>query len=81
MNCEMVTSSNQGRLAMEAWRYQPSHKTFDLHFFLPTRCAGINREQKLREQVNLLLAQLETYAMRESPPLTLLMVFCYTSRQ
>jgi hypothetical protein len=43
------------------------HKTFDSKIGLPTKCAGIKMQKKLREW----LAQLETNAIREIPLLIL----------
>jgi len=43
-------------------------------------CRGKDRAE-FSERANQRLAQLETQAMRDSPRLTLLMIFCYTSRQ
>ena len=35
--------------SVEELEHQPSHKIFSLQFFLPTRCAGVKMEQKVRE--------------------------------
>ena len=44
---EMATSYNQARLPMEGWGHRLSHTTFNTQVFLPIRCAGIKKEQKL----------------------------------
>jgi hypothetical protein len=49
MELEPTFCSSQARLLMEELGQQPSHKTFDLEFFLPTRCAGVKVVQKLWE--------------------------------
>ena len=49
---EMASFCNQARLLMEGLGQQPSHKTFDLQFVLPTRCAGVKLEQKWKEMAN-----------------------------
>ena len=49
---ELAISCIQKRFPMEKLVYQPSHKTLDPQFLLPTRCAGVKMEQKLRERPN-----------------------------
>jgi hypothetical protein len=44
----MATSITQARLLEEGGRYQPTHKTFNPKFVLPTDYTGIKIEQKLR---------------------------------
>jgi hypothetical protein len=46
---EVATSCTQAGLPSEGGVHQPIHKPFNLKFVLPTRCAGIKMEQKLRE--------------------------------
>ena len=49
MEPEVVTSYSQIRLQMEGGGHQFTHKSFDSKFVLPTRCAGIKMEQRLKE--------------------------------
>lgn len=69
--------------------YQPSHvirQDFQwrdkTHIFFPAykRCKENERAESKRI-ANQLLAQLKSCAMRESSPLTLLVILCYTCRQ
>ena len=46
---EVETTCSQAGLPEEGEGHQPTHKTLDLKFVLPTRCAGIKIEQRLRE--------------------------------
>ena len=48
METNMVTSCSQVGLPVEGGDYQPTYKTFNPKFALPTRCAGIKMEQRLR---------------------------------
>jgi hypothetical protein len=46
---ETVSFCNQERLPKEGLGHQPSHKTFNQQFVLPTRYAGVKVVQKLKE--------------------------------
>lgn len=52
MDPELFLSGSQARLPMEGLGHITSHKTSDLKFALPTRCARVKMEQKLREWLN-----------------------------
>ena len=47
MKQEMAIYCNQARLPMEGVGHQPSHKTLDPQFVMPTRCAVVKVVQKL----------------------------------
>jgi hypothetical protein len=46
---EIATSCSRPGLPLKGGEYQPTHKTLDLKFALPTRSTGIKMEQRLRE--------------------------------
>ena len=48
METEMVISYSQARLPGERGGHQPTHKTFNPKFVLPTRYTGIKMEYSLR---------------------------------
>lgn len=50
MEPELAISCNQAGLPVEGLGHQPSHKTLDPQFVLPTRCAGVKVAKKLWEQ-------------------------------
>jgi hypothetical protein len=78
---ELAISCDQRRLPMEGLWYQTSHRTFNPQSVLLTRCTGVKLERNLRKWPTNGWIQLETHDMRGSPPLTLLMILCYTCRQ
>jgi hypothetical protein len=80
MEPELAISCNQARFPMEGLGQQPSHKTLDPQFVLPTGYAGIKDGAKFGRAIQC-LAQLETHAMRGSPLLTLLILLFYICRQ
>jgi len=49
MEPEILIFYNQQRLLVEGLGHQPRPKTFDPQYILPTRCAGLKIEQKLRD--------------------------------
>jgi hypothetical protein len=49
MEPELFISYNQARLPMKGLGHQPSHKTFDLNFFLTIKMYKGKMEQKLKE--------------------------------
>ena len=77
----MAISCNQARLPMEELGHQPSHKTFDLQFVVPTKYERVKDGEEFEAMARQWLAQYETHAMRESSLLTLLMLFFCTCRQ
>jgi hypothetical protein len=46
---EPVIFCNQARVPVEGLEHQPSHKTFDLKFDLPTRCVKVKAAQDFCE--------------------------------
>jgi hypothetical protein len=48
MEYVLAISCNQARFPMEGLGHQYHHKNFKLLFVLPTRCAELKMEQKLR---------------------------------
>jgi hypothetical protein len=46
----MAMSCSKAGLQKEEEGHQSTHKTFNPKFVLPTKCAGIKMEQRLREQ-------------------------------
>jgi hypothetical protein len=46
---EVATSCSQAGLLVEGGGLQSNHKTLNPKFVLPTRCAGIKMEQRMRE--------------------------------
>jgi hypothetical protein len=68
MQPELATFCNQARLAVEELRYQHNHKTFELQFVLPIRCAGV--KIKIKEMTN--WSCLRSSSRECQPPLTLL---------
>jgi hypothetical protein len=56
---------------MEGLGHQLSHKNLDPQIVLFTMCTGVKDGEEFEGKANQLLAQLETYAMRGSIPLTL----------
>jgi hypothetical protein len=64
---ELAIFCNQASLPVVRLGHQPSHKTFDLQFVLPARCAGA----ELAGVANQWLAQFETHATRGIPHLIL----------
>jgi hypothetical protein len=50
MNTNGVTSCKKVGLPLENEGHQPTHKSFNPKFVLPTRYRGINMEQRLKEQ-------------------------------
>lgn len=51
MQSQTATSCNQKGLPMERLRHQPSHKTVDVQFVLPIRCARIKMGHILKEKL------------------------------
>ena len=78
---ESAITSNEASLPMEGLEHQPSHKILDPQFILPTRCVGLKRGAEFEGRANEWLVQFEIHALKESPTLTLLMIFCYTCSQ
>jgi hypothetical protein len=52
MEPESAISSNDARLPMEGLGHQPSHKTLDPQFILPTRYVGIKGSAQFERRVN-----------------------------
>lgn len=71
MEAELAISCNQARLQMEGEGHQPKHKILDTKFVLLT-CAGVKHGAELEGRHKQCLDQLETHAMRQGLPLTLL---------
>jgi hypothetical protein len=80
MEPEMDISCNQKKLLFEGLAYKTQSQNFR-HTICPAYmvCRGKNVAE-IEEIHNQCLAQLEPQAMRESLPLTLLMILCYTCR-
>ena len=49
METEVSSSHTQVGLPVEGGGHQPTNKTFKPKFVLPTRCAGIKTEKRLKE--------------------------------
>lgn len=47
MESELAIFCDQARLPLEGLGHKPSHKTFDLQFVLPTKCAVVKVAQNL----------------------------------
>ena len=61
---------------METLGHQSSHNILDLPFVLPTRCAGVKMEIKLKKwSTN--DNQFESNTMKDNLSVILLMIFCY----
>jgi hypothetical protein len=49
MKPELAISYNHPTLLVEGLGHQPSHKTLNLQFVLPARCAGVKVVEKVWE--------------------------------
>lgn len=76
---EATISCNMKKLPMEGWGHQPSHKIFDPQFVLFTQCEGGIDGAEIKEWPTTDWPNRRPMPW-ESPPLTQLMLLCYTCR-
>ena len=65
---EVTISCSQADLPVEGKGHQPTHKTFDTKFVLPTRYTEIKMQQILRKQPTNIISQLQIHPMIKSKP-------------
>ena len=68
MESEVATFCKQARTPMKGKGHQASHKTFDQQFYPDYKMCRDKDGVVIEEMANQLLDQLETHAMRDSPP-------------